>query len=253
MNEKELSIVEYQEQRVVTTKQIAEVYGASEKTVRQNFKRNIDKFIEGKHYYLLKDDELKDFKSNNTTNCGAVVSSRAKNLYLWTERGALLLAKSINTDTAWEAYERLVDFYFEKKEQVANSSTELLALANVVTTLANTVSELAKTVSSIDERLRKLENQSKSESEPLECPELSWYERNKDTIFYVANDRNISAKQVVSMMLGRLGDIYDLTKAKQIYREKTGKNPLYDLDVVDFFPNLKKDATVLINLMVCHL
>ena len=42
----------------------------------------------------------------------------AKNLnklYLWTEKGAFLHAKSLNTDTAWEVYDRLVDSYFIKK------------------------------------------------------------------------------------------------------------------------------------------
>lgn len=37
-------------------------------------------------------------------------------LYLWTEKGALLHAKSLNTDRAWEVYDYLVDFYFRAKE-----------------------------------------------------------------------------------------------------------------------------------------
>ena len=41
----------------------------------------------------------------------------AKTLYLWTEKGALLHAKSLNTDKAWEVYDYLVDFYFRAKEE----------------------------------------------------------------------------------------------------------------------------------------
>ena len=41
----------------------------------------------------------------------------AKSLYLWTEKGALLHAKSLNTDKAWEVYDYLVDFYFRVKEE----------------------------------------------------------------------------------------------------------------------------------------
>lgn len=37
-------------------------------------------------------------------------------LYFWTEKGALLHAKSLNTDKAWEVYDYLVDFYFRAKE-----------------------------------------------------------------------------------------------------------------------------------------
>lgn len=36
---------------------------------------------------------------------------------LWTEKGALLHAKSLNTDKAWEVYDWLVDFYFRVKER----------------------------------------------------------------------------------------------------------------------------------------
>lgn len=37
--------------------------------------------------------------------------------YFWTEKGALLHAKSLNTDKAWQVYDYLVDFYFRAKEQ----------------------------------------------------------------------------------------------------------------------------------------
>ena len=43
---------------------------------------------------------------------------KVRTLYLWTEKGALLHAKSLNTDKAWEAYEFLVDTYFAVKEKL---------------------------------------------------------------------------------------------------------------------------------------
>ena len=46
----------------------------------------------------------------------ALVANRAAHLYLWTEKGALLHAKSLNTDKAWQVYDYLVDFYFRAKE-----------------------------------------------------------------------------------------------------------------------------------------
>ncbi|MCM1507394.1 MAG: hypothetical protein NC177_09715 [Ruminococcus flavefaciens] len=45
-------------------------------------------------------------------------SSKIRVLYLWTERGALLHAKSINTDKAWEVYEFLVDNYFRVRNMM---------------------------------------------------------------------------------------------------------------------------------------
>lgn len=41
-------------------------------------------------------------------------------LYLWTEKGALLHAKSLNTDKAWEVYDHLVETYFNVKNIKAN-------------------------------------------------------------------------------------------------------------------------------------
>lgn len=104
-----LPITELNEQRVLTTAQLAECYGTDTNTITQNFKRNKDRYEEGKHYICLKGEDLRAFKSE-MTNCHF-----AKNLnvlYLWTERGCLLHAKSLNTDKAWEVYDILVDNYF---------------------------------------------------------------------------------------------------------------------------------------------
>ena len=99
--------------RVLTTKQIAELYEADLNTVRHNFRRNKDKYILGKHYIEVYGEELRMLK----TRGGFVPSLKyAKSAYLWTEKGALLHAKSLNTDKAWQVYDYLVDFYFRAKE-----------------------------------------------------------------------------------------------------------------------------------------
>ena len=57
-------------------------------------------------------------------------SSKINKLYLWTEKGALLHAKSLNTDKAWQAYDYLVDSYFKKQENtdLSDLSVELQAI-----------------------------------------------------------------------------------------------------------------------------
>lgn len=104
----------YNGQPVCTTEQLSEAYGTDTNNLKVNFHRNKERYQEGKHYFLLKGEALKDIK-NQVTNCN-LVDSHSPQLYLWTERGALLHAKSLNTDKAWEVYERLVDFYFNVKE-----------------------------------------------------------------------------------------------------------------------------------------
>lgn len=111
----ELQITEYKNIRVLTTQQIAEAYGSDTRVISNNFNRNKERYIEGKHYICLEGEELKDFKTNHQFD----ESSRINKLYLWTEKGAFLHAKSLNTDTAWEVYDRLVDSYFNKKKPMS--------------------------------------------------------------------------------------------------------------------------------------
>lgn len=107
--------VEVKGLKVLTTKQLAEAYEANVQKLKQNFSNNRDRFIEGKHYVSFTGDELKAFK--NQVEKIDLVGSRTSHLYLWTEKGALLHAKSLNTDKAWEVYDYLVDFYFRAKEE----------------------------------------------------------------------------------------------------------------------------------------
>ncbi|MDE5753361.1 MAG: ORF6N domain-containing protein [Oscillospiraceae bacterium] len=106
--------IENEGKRVLTTAQLAESYETTEKRITENFNRNSDRYTEGKHFYCLTGDELKKFL--HSANCGLQNTSKIRTLYLWTEKGALLHAKSLNTDKAWEVYDFLVENYFQKKE-----------------------------------------------------------------------------------------------------------------------------------------
>lgn len=108
-----LQVVEANHQRVLTTAQIAEQYGTDAKAISKNFTRNKERYTEGKHYYCLTGDAKREFLNRYQIDDGL----RATVFYLWTEKGALLHAKSLNTDKAWEAYECLVDTYFSVREQ----------------------------------------------------------------------------------------------------------------------------------------
>ena len=106
--------IEIKESKVLTTKQIAEAYGVTKEKIIYNFNYNKDKYILGKHYIEVFGEELRRLKRT----CEIQSSFKyAKSLYLWTEKGALLHAKSLNTDKAWQVYDYLVDFYFRTKEE----------------------------------------------------------------------------------------------------------------------------------------
>ena len=101
--------IEHKNQRVLTTAQIADGYGTDEKRISENFNRNKDRYIEGKHYYALSGESKTQFCNHTQIADG---SKKAHMLYLWTEKGALFHAKSLNTDKAWEVYDHLVETYF---------------------------------------------------------------------------------------------------------------------------------------------
>ena len=101
---------------VLLTKQLAEFYGCSTDRIKQNFAENKSRFVEGKHYFILGGETLRQFKSEvgNST----LVGKTASNLYLWTRRGAARHAKMLQTDKAWDVFETLEDNYFNREEKL---------------------------------------------------------------------------------------------------------------------------------------
>lgn len=112
-------VMEVKGQRVLTTRQLAEAYGTEIKIIQNNFQRNKDRYLAGKHYIYMDRDELREVKATYPQFEGEL--RRTSRAHFWTEKGALLHAKSLNTDKAWEVYDYLVDFYFRAKEKQAET------------------------------------------------------------------------------------------------------------------------------------
>lgn len=148
----QLQVIVHRQARVLTTSQLAESYGADKQLIVNNFNRNKDRYTEGKHFVALEGPEKNDFIDQHQIDLG---SKNAKALYLWTEKGALLHAKSLNTDKAWEAYEMLVDSYFniiEQKPLTAREQVQLLLRANEET--AERVDVIEKRVNVLHDTMR---------------------------------------------------------------------------------------------------
>ena len=109
------NVTEVKGQRVLTTRQLADAYQTDVKVIQNNFQRNKDRYTVGKHYIYMDRDELREVKATCPQIEGEL--RRTSRAHFWTEKGALLHAKSLNTDKAWEVYDYLVDFYFRAKEK----------------------------------------------------------------------------------------------------------------------------------------
>ena len=108
--------VEFNDQRILTTEQLAEVYGTEANNIKNNFNNHKEQFAEGKHYYLLKGEVLRQFK-REVNDIDLVIAPNVNQLYLWTERGASRHCKILDTEKAWEQFDNLEDTYFRVKEQ----------------------------------------------------------------------------------------------------------------------------------------
>lgn len=120
--------VEHNNQRILTTEQVAEAYGTEAKILLRNFNRNKNRYLEGKHYYRLEGEILRQFLALHTSNCRLQNPEKIRVLYLWTEKGAWLLAKSLNTDQAWQACEMLVDEYYRQNDEITMLREQLAGL-----------------------------------------------------------------------------------------------------------------------------
>lgn len=120
--------IELDGQRVLLTSQLAEAYETTTKIISKNFTRNKERYVEGKHYFTLEGEAKLDFLNHRQIDDSL---KNAAKLYLWTEREALLHAKSLNTDRAWEVYDRLVETYFRVKQEKFPAPEEKNA-ANVI-------------------------------------------------------------------------------------------------------------------------
>jgi len=154
--------VEWSDQRVLTSAQIAEVFSDKEpggkivtpRHIKQNFANNRDHFVEGFRYFKIEGDKLQNLRVENFY---LQISSKTRALYLWTEAGVFQHAKMLNTKTAWKLYGDLVAFYFRYRDVVivqpvqtvkksADRSAAQLAPACVYVTLLHndTVGEFVK-------------------------------------------------------------------------------------------------------------
>ena len=118
INEAQVSIVNFKSIPVVTTAMLADFYATDINNIQQNYTRNKGRFIEGKHFFKIIGQELKEF----VTDLKSVANfSKVRSLILWTERGAARHAKMLDTDQAWEVFEQLEDCYFHRQEILAKT------------------------------------------------------------------------------------------------------------------------------------
>lgn len=142
INNANLQVKEYQNQRVVTLKEIDEVHQRPEGTARKRFNDNKGRFIEGTDYFVRNSDEA-------SNEFGATAPN---GLTLITESGYLMLVKSFTDDLAWEVQRQLVNTYFRAHSMVAEMSAFSLEL-RVLIGLELSQKEQARAIAEVNQRV----------------------------------------------------------------------------------------------------
>lgn len=172
---KQLVTIEYSGQRVLTTAQLAEAFGTAVQIITNNFNRNRARYTEGKHYYGLTGEQKHEFLNQNQIDLG---SKKATVIYLWTEKGAWLHAKSLNTDQAWEAYEMLVDDYYHVKQV----SLPPMSPAEILAGVAKQLVEQERRLSDHEARIVSVDKDIKSIRDVVALNITNWRNDTADLI-----------------------------------------------------------------------
>ena len=152
----ELTVLEHNNIRVMTTEQLAEAYGCAPKQIQQNFNNNRVRFIAGKHYFKLEGADLKAFK-DSLENIESVVGSRAPSLILWTKQGAARHSKMLGTERAWDVFDELEESYFNPMRNMTPEEF-LLYSAQRMVEQAKAIKAANARIDKVDERLLEVES-----------------------------------------------------------------------------------------------
>lgn len=139
INEDEIVVKEYENQRIVTAWDIAKVHKREVREITQNFNYVKEKLILNEDYFLINKNEISESK----ILIQDFIPNNVKEIPLFTESGYLMLVKTFTDDLSWDIQRQLVKGYFKLKENNQKSLTlpqQLLAQAQYLVEIDNRVS-----------------------------------------------------------------------------------------------------------------
>lgn len=204
----EMQIREYNGQRVVTFKDIDTVHQRTDGTARRNFRQNKKHFIEGEDYVIVhRNNSMDEIRPLD-------LPIPPKGITLITESGYLMLVKSFNDDLSWKVQRRLVNSYFNAREQQVTC-----------------------------EEVEKEADDSDLIEEKPQVPLIKgWHNRNKGRLARIQRRTGFTLTRIYHCILKNVGEKYNLKEANNMYKKCTGKEPEYAMDIIEYFPELAEAA-----------
>lgn len=193
---KEVPILEWQGQRVITTTQLADVYETDVNNVQMNYANNKENFKEEEHYFYLTGEELRIFKNSLPNDIGEPMKFIPK-LYLWTRQGASRHCKILDTPKAWQQFDRLEDSYYNDKPKI--SIEDLSPQTQLMNLLVENISKQELEQKRQAEKIAKLEVESQKQTGVLQ--------NVKQTFVNAGTDENF--QQWVNRCIGTIAESPD--------------------------------------------
>ena len=110
-------------QMCILAKTVAEIHGVELKAVNQNISRNEKRFKDGIDIIDLKNSVTLSYPDLEQLGYSKQSIANANHIYLLSERGYAKLIKIMDDDKSWEVHDKLVDEYFNLREEVENQPT----------------------------------------------------------------------------------------------------------------------------------
>ncbi len=137
--------------KAILAKEISNLHERELKEINRRINDNRKRFKDGIDIIDLKDSEFEVLlKHHGIYNQNSI--NRSENIYLLSERGYSKLLKILEDDIAWEQYEKLVDGYFNMREEInkPKSAVELFELQ------VKALREVEEKVDNVDKKFEEL-------------------------------------------------------------------------------------------------
>ncbi|MFU2207233.1 ORF6N domain-containing protein [Solidesulfovibrio sp. C21] len=134
-----LTPILYKDVPVLTTALLSGVYGTTQGCLRENFRANRERFLDGKHFFKVTGQELRKLRECVRNSDASILPKTGGELTLWTARGAARHAKMLDTDKAWDVFELLEENYFSRRPALGEptppstlSTSSRLSIQNLI-------------------------------------------------------------------------------------------------------------------------
>lgn len=147
VNNTNLTIKEYNNQRIVTFEDVDNIHQRPKGTTKRNFRQNNHRLIEGTDYVILKHSQKDEIRTLVIPNRGITVL---------TETGYMMVVKSFTDDLSWQVQRQLVNTYFKMKEH--SKQNEIAPIPQNEIQSLDILEMMIKEMKKQNERVDNLEN-----------------------------------------------------------------------------------------------